>query len=148
MLSKKIVNLFREREYIALSESEKEEYSKVLMELGIPLNSCFAEFNLLTIGPSFGERGYELYNVCWFKLYSMDLDYAIAMALNVLKLPEEYLPLSSFECESGFFYNRNTEEVVYIELGESLIALQNNKLKPQWKDFNAFLEWFFKVENV
>ena len=146
MLSNKIVNLFREREYIALTESEKEEYSKVLMELGIPLNSCFAEFNLLTIGPSFGERGYELYNVCWFKLYSMDLDYAIAMALNVLKLPEEYLPLSRFECESGFFYNRKTGEVLELELGQKLIDFQNGQLQPQWKDFNSFLEWFFELE--
>lgn len=145
MLSNKIISLFQQRKYIPLTEKEKEEFSKILIELDIPLNSSFAEFNLSTIGPTFSGRGYELYNVCWFKLYSMDLDYAIAMALNVLKLPKEYLPLSSFECESGFFYNRNTEEVVYIELGESLIAFQNNKLKPQWKDFNAFLEWFFKV---
>ena len=49
------------------------------------------------------------------------------------------LPLDSFEAEGGFFYNRNTGEVLEIELGEKLINFQNGKLSPQWKDFNSFL---------
>ncbi|MDO4880449.1 MAG: hypothetical protein Q3983_04145 [Capnocytophaga sp.] len=103
MLSNKIISLFQQRKYIPLTEREKEEFSKILIELDIPLNSSFAEFNLSTIGPTFSGRGYELYNVCWFKLYSKDLDYAIETALNILRLPKEYLPLDSFESESGFF---------------------------------------------
>lgn len=39
-----------------------------------------------------------------------------------------------------------TEEVLEIELGEKLINFQNGKLLPQWKDFNSFLEWYFKLE--
>ena len=34
----------------------------------------------------------------------------------VLGIPSEYLPLDSFEGEGGFFYNRNTGEVLEIEL--------------------------------
>ena len=87
----------------------------------------------------------ELYNVCWFKIYSNDLDYAIESAHGVLQLPDEYLPLDNFEAEEGFFYNRNTEEVLKLSIGPDLEDFQSGKLHPQWKDFNSFLEWFFEV---
>ena len=75
-------------------------------------------------------------------MYSNDLSYGIERQA-VLGIPSEYLPLDSFEGEGGFFYNRNTGEVLEIELGEKLINFQNGKLSPQWKDFNSFLEWYF-----
>ena len=145
MLSEKIKQLFRQKGYISLTEEEKQEYTNALVDLNIPLNSAFAEFNLLTIGPTFNGRKNELYNVCWFKIYSNDLDYAIESAQNVLKIPEEYIPLDSFEAEGGFFYNRKTGEVLELELGQKLIDFQNGKLQPQWKDFNDFLEWYFEL---
>lgn len=145
MLSGKIKSLFSQRGYISLSKGERASYEKALIDLGIPLGSSFAEFNLSTIGPTFAERGYELYNVCWFKIYSNDLDYAIESAHGILQLPDEYLPLDNFEAEEGFFYNRNTEEVLKLSIGPDLEDFQSGKLHPQWKDFNSFLEWFFEV---
>ena len=65
---------------------------------------------------------------------------------SALNLPKEYIPLDSFEGEGGFFYNRKTGEVLELELGQKLIDFQNGQLKPQWKDFNSFLEWFFELE--
>ena len=64
---------------------------------------------------------------------------------SALNLPEEYIPLDSFEGEGGFFYNRKTGEVLELELGQKLIDFQSGKLQPQWKDFNAFLEWYFEL---
>lgn len=101
--------------------------------------------NLATYGPTFLSRGYELYNVCWFKLYSDDLDYAMTSAEENLGLPPEYLPLDNFEAESGFFYNRATGEVLKLELGEDWDKYCSGDLRPQWNDFNAFLEWFFEL---
>lgn len=145
MLSGKIRELFSRKGYIPLTEEEKQKYTNALIDLGISLDSTFAEFNLSTFGPTFNERGYELYNVCWFKIYSDDLDYAIESAVNILKLPNEYIPLDSFEAEGGFFYNRKTGEVLELELGQKLIDFQDGKIQPQWKDFNTFLEWFFEL---
>ena len=54
---------------------------------------------------------------------------------SALKLPEEYIPLDSFEGEGGFFYNRLTGEVLELELGQKTIEFQKGKLLPQWKDF-------------
>lgn len=65
---------------------------------------------------------------------------------SALKLPEEYIPLDSFEGEGGFFYNRLTGEVLELELGQKTIEFQKGKLLPQWKDFNEFLEWFFALD--
>ncbi len=145
MLSEKIKSLFSQKGYVSLNKEEKASYEKVLIDLGIPLGSSFAEFNLSTVGPTFAERGYELYNVCWFKIYSTDLDYAIESAHDDLQLPDEYLPLDSFEAEEGFFYNRNTGEVLKLSIGQDLEDFQSGALRPQWKDFNSFLEWFFNV---
>jgi len=145
MLSEKIKELFRQKGYIPLTEEEKQEYTNALIDLDISLESAFADFNLATYGPTFSGRSNELYNVCWFKLYSDDLDYGIESAHKILKLPEEYIPLDSFEAEGGFFYNRKTGEVLELELGQKLIDFQNGKLQPQWKDFNSFLEWYFEI---
>ena len=144
MLSKKIIEHLKQQGIY--SEKEDEKYKAALINLGVDLNSDFAFFNLHTTEITFLGRHSEMYNVCWFSIYSNDLSYAIESARNILKLPDEYLPLDSFEAEGGFFYNRKTEEVLEIELGEKLINFQNGKLLPQWKDFNSFLEWYFKLE--
>ena len=81
--------------------------------------------------------------VC-YKFYIFEQIESMRSALN---LPEEYIPLDSFEGEGGFFYNRKTGEVLELELGQKLIDFQSGKLQPQWEDFNAFLEWYFDLEN-
>ena len=74
-------------------ETEDTNYQKVMLDLGIKLDTTFAQFNLYTNAVTFKGRSYELYNVCWFKIYSDDLDYGIESAHKVLKLPDEYIPL-------------------------------------------------------
>lgn len=131
---------FDKNGYVHLNTEERNDYEAILKDLGISLNSQFAAFNLATIRPTFYNRGYELYNVCWFTKYSDNLKYATDSARDDLGLPEEYLPLDSFEAESGFFYNRKTGEVLQLELGDMLMEFQSGNLRPQWKDFNTFLE--------
>lgn len=145
MLSEKVKKLFSEKGYIPLTEEDKEIFTNALIELNIPLNSSIAELNLSTYGPTFSGK-YELYNLAWFKIYSDDLDYALEYAQDDLNLPDEYLPLDNFEAEHGFFYNLNTGEVLELELGEQLEKFLSGELKPQWKNFNDFLEWFFELD--
>ena len=129
MLSERVKEYLKEKGLY--DESEDADYQKVMDDLGIKLDTPFAQFNLYTNDITFSGKYNDLYNVCWF-------------ALN---LPEEYIPLDSFEGEGGFFYNRKTGEVLELELGQKLIDFQSGKLQPQWKDFNAFLEWYFDLEN-
>lgn len=144
MLSNKLIKFFKSKGW--WHDDYSPQYADIIRDLNISIDSCFGQFCLhVEDGPTFLSRGHELYNLCWFKIYSNDLDYAIESAVNILKLPNEYIPLDSFEAEGGFFYNRKTGEVLELELGQKLIDFQNGKLQPQWKDFNSFLEWFFEL---
>jgi len=143
MLSEKI-KLFLENRNL-YDESDDAAYRSVLEELNIPINSAFADFNLHTTAVTFSGRMYELYNVCWFALNSnYDLD--LKAAREKLKIPNEFIPLDSFEAGSGFFYNKLTDSVVELELGEKLKKFLAGKLEPQWQSFNDFLEWYFELE--
>lgn len=143
MLSQKVKDyLIAEGLY---DEADDKQYEKVILDLNIPLNTAFADFNLHTNVVNFSDKLSDLYNVCWFAI-NTNYELNIEATHKVLKLPEEYIPLDSFEAEGGFFYNRKTGEVLALELGQKLIDFQNGKLQPQWKDFNSFLEWYFDIE--
>ena len=144
MLSNKV------RKYLVdagvFDETRDEAYEQVMSDLGIRLDSAFAEFNLYTNAITFSGKYSEIDNVCCFAIKSTYSDQVERMH-SVLNLPEEYIPLDSFEGEGGFFYNRLTGEVLELELGQKLIDFQCGRLQSQWKDFNAFLEWYFELES-
>ncbi|WP_427179843.1 SMI1/KNR4 family protein [Paenibacillus sp. TC-CSREp1] len=124
------------------------EYEEALRKLNVDLNSDFAQFYLhAEDGPTFYSRHQELYQICWVIENTVYLD-DMNIAQLTLGLPEAYIPLDSFEGEGGFFYNRQTDEVVLVELGESIERFLSGESKPQWADFNAFLEWYFELAEV
>ena len=131
MLSERVKEYLKEKGLY--DETEDADYQKVMDDLGIKLDTPFAQFNLYTNDITFSGK----YN---------DFEQIESMR-SALNLPEEYIPLDSFEGEGGFFYNRKTGEVLELELGQKLIDFQSGKLQPQWKNFNAFLEWYFDLEN-
>lgn len=47
-------------------ETRDEAYEQVMSDLGIRLDSAFAEFNLYTNAITFSGKYSEIYNVCWF----------------------------------------------------------------------------------
>ena len=99
-----------------IQKKEDKAYKKALIDLGIDLNSDFALFNLNTTEITFRGQCGEIYNVCWFKIYSNDLSYGIERQA-VLGIPSEYLPLDSFEGEGGF----------------SITVIQEKFLKLNWE---------------
>lgn len=142
MLSEKIKNYLIESEFY--DGTEDETYQKVMSDLGIDLQTPFAQFHIYTNQVTFLGNRAELYNVCWFAINSTYYQQMESMR-SIFKLPEEYIPLDSFEGEGGFFYNRNTGEVLELTLGKVYEDFQQGILKPQWSDFNTFLEWFFDL---
>jgi len=74
-------------------------------------------------------------------------DYILGMERThaVLNLPEEYIPLDNFAGEFGFFYNKNTDEVSSLGLGQQMEDFFAGKLDSPWKSFNSFLEWYFEL---
>lgn len=143
MLSEKIKTFCKEKGW--WNDDYTQEYADALRKLNIDLTSDFATFFLhVEDSPTFYGRHQELYQICWFAI-NTNYELAITFAHNALELPNEYIPLDSFEGEGGFFYNRSTGEVLEIELGQKLIDFQKGELQPQWHDFNSFVEWFFEI---
>ena len=57
---------------------------------------------------------------------------------SVFNLPEEYIPLDSFEGEGGFFYNRQTGEVLELTTWKGLQRLSAGKIKATMAQFQHF----------
>lgn len=143
MLSEKIIAFCKEKGW--WYDDLLPEYAEALKSLDIDLNSDFATFYLhVEDSPTFYSRHQALYQICWFVI-NTPYDISLSFTHAALELPEEYIPLDSFEAEGGFFYNRKTGEVLEIEVGQKLIDFRNGKLSPQWSNFNAFIEWFFEL---
>lgn len=143
MLSEKFKTFCKEKGW--WNDDYTVEYADALRKLNIDLTTDFATFFLhVEDSPTFYGRHQELYQICWFAI-NTNYELAITFAHNALELPNEYIPLDSFEGEGGFFYNRSTGEVLEIELGQKLIDFQKGELQPQWHDFNSFVEWFFEI---
>ena len=143
MLSEKIKTFCKEKGW--WNDDYTQEYADALRKLNIDLTSDFATFFLhVEDSPTFYGRHQELYQICWFAI-NTNYELVITFAHDALELPNEYIPLDSFEGEGGFFYNRSTGAVLEIELGQKLIDFQKGELQPQWYDFNSFVEWFFEI---
>ncbi len=143
MLSEKIKTFCKEKGW--WNDDYTQEYADALRKLDIDLTTDFATFFLhVEDSPTFYGRHQELYQICWFAI-NTNYELAITFAHDALELPNEYIPLDSFEGEGGFFYNRSTGAVLEIELGQKLIDFQKGELQPQWHDFNSFVEWFFEI---
>lgn len=143
MLSEKIKTFCKEKGW--WNDDYTVEYADALRKLDIDLTTDFATFFLhVENSPTFYGRHQELYQICWFAI-NTNYELAITFAHDALELPNEYIPLDSFEGEGGFFYNRSTGAVLEIELGQKLIDFQKGELQPQWHDFNSFVEWFFEI---
>lgn len=123
-----------------------EPYAVVLRELGIAENSDFFRFFIhAEDGPTFYSRNHELAHVGWFMTNSNDLKLGIAN-LQGLGLSDAYIPLDTFAGEGGYFYNKQTGQVIYVEAGALLQQALAGQLKPQWTSFTHFLHWYFRLD--
>jgi hypothetical protein len=126
-------------------DDASEDYKSALSKLGINQSSEMYEFYVhAEDGPTFYSRKKEIYQLGWFILNS-DYDLDLKRTHNSLGLSEEYIPLDSFEGEYGFFYNKETGEVAELSLGDKLEDFKAGNSQPRWKDYNAFIEWFFEL---
>ena len=147
MLSEKVIHHCKQQGW--WFDEVTQEYTDALQQIGVDPESDFAEFYLhAEDGPTFMGRDHlQLYQICWFVLNSNSYTMSIQGIHDRLKLPEDYIPLDSFEGEYGYFYNRNTGQVLGLGLGEEWQRFMDGILQPQWPDFNTFMEWFWELED-
>lgn len=143
MLSEKVKGYLKENGW--WYDDSTASYENALSSIGIDLNSDIAFFFLHAGSePMFSGRKGDIYHLCWF-IINTDYQLNVKSAHESLKIPEDYIPLDGFEGGGGYFYNRKTGEIVELEFGDKLIKFLNGSLKPQWKDFNSFIEYFFDL---
>ena len=141
MLSDRLIDFFKQQGWWYQDASA--DYALELDRLGVDAASEFGQFCLhVEDGPTFIWRGRELYQVCWF---ARNTDYALAVRSchATLGLPQAYLPLDSFEGESGYFYHRDTGQVLAVSLGSALLDFKEGGWTPQWLTFSDFLVHYF-----
>ena len=66
MLSERVKEYLKEKGLY--DETEDADYQKVMDNLGIKLDTPFAQFNLYTNDITFSGKYNDLYNVCWFDI--------------------------------------------------------------------------------
>ena len=84
-------------------------------------------------GPNFYSGKLELYQLAW---HVINTDYIndLIHVQKALNLPSSYLLLSSLEAGSAYFYDIDSEMVIYYSEGRD-----NSELG----DFNSFMENYF-----
>lgn len=144
MLSSPLVDHLKSRGW--WFDDATEDYRTAISDLGVDESSDFAQFYLhAEDGPTFVSRNREIYQICWFWVNSRDYSASLDRTHGGLKLPDEYMPLDNFQGEYGYFYDKNSEAVLRLGLGAELHDFHEGTLKPQWPDFNSFLEWYFEL---
>lgn len=146
MLSEGLIDFFKQQGW--WYEDASADYALELDRLGVDAASAFGQFCLhVEDGPTFMQNGKELYQVAWFAK-NTDYQLALTSAHDGLGLPQAYLPLDSFEGESGYFYNRQSGQVLRVALGSELSDFRQGRLAPQWSTFNDFLAHYFQLDQA
>ncbi|AWV04066.1 hypothetical protein DM992_22760 [Burkholderia sp. JP2-270] len=143
MLSDKIINFCRDKKW--WFDDIEPTYRDAILRMGLDVSSDFSQFYLhVEDGPTFISRNGEIYQICWF-LNNSDYGGRLKMTREILGVPDSYIPLDSFSGGWGYFYNKETGEVLGLGLGGDLKKFKDGGLRSQWGDFNKFIEWFFGI---
>ncbi|NIF22096.1 hypothetical protein [Candidatus Pantoea multigeneris] len=143
MLSKKLIDNLKEKGW--WFEDAAHDYANEIIKLGIqPASMIYDFYTHAEDGPTFNSQGKEIYQLGWF-LLNANYEFDLKRTHKLLMLPDEFIPLDSFEGGHGLFYNRANGAVIGLSPGKDINDFKNGKLQYQWNDFNAFLEWYFNL---
>ncbi|WP_047394293.1 hypothetical protein [Chitinibacter sp. ZOR0017] len=140
-MNEKLITFFKEKKW--WFDDAAESYGELLSTIGIAQNSLPWMFYVhVEDGPSFLSDKGEIYQLGW---HAENTNY-VANSNNLksaLGLSDALIPLDAFAGGSGFFYNKETESVVYLEMGQILDSYKKGDVAVSWPDFDSFLEWYF-----
>ncbi len=138
MLNNKLIDYFKSQSW--WYDNTTEEYKNALEQYSIDLESDFAHFYLhVEDSTTFLSDKFELLQLCWF-IQNTDYSLLVTTTQKVFGLNEAWLPITNLEAESCAVYNKNTQEVIFLETGMSI-----NDAKLKFKTWNEFLLWYFDL---
>ena len=145
MLSDKVRAFLMNKKWLNLVEDP--ECDRLLIDLGVSLDSDFGEFQRFATEITFIGTGPELWNICWFSLNTGDFSSTTKFYWEKRPwgtLPKNFIPCSAYEGEAILLYDTISQGVYYVnelEINEIIAG----DFTAQWSSFNHFLEHFFSL---
>ena len=141
-------NSFKEyldEEFGRIMLEEQEKYCEMFKKLGFnEVNQDFVEFWSTYSDEIYGEIGYLVD-------LAMDLEDFSNSQTQVLRenlgLPENYFSLLHDELDDYILYDRNTDEVFFVEADDIQNFIENKEFSRHWDSFEGFIKEYLNYNS-
>ena len=141
-------NSFKEyldEEFGRIMLEEQDKYREMFKKLGFnEVNQDFVEFWSTYSDEIYGEIGYLVD-------LAMDLEDFSNSQTQVLRenigLPENYFSLLHDELDDYILYDRNTDEVFFVEADDIQNFIENKEFSKHWDSFEGFIKEYLNYNS-
>lgn len=141
-------NSFKEyldEEFGRIMPEEQEKYREMFKKLGCSeVNHDFVEFWSTYSDEIYGEIGYLVD-------LAMDLEDFSNSQTQVLRenigLPENYFSLLHDELDDYILYDKNTDEVFFVEADDIQNFIENKEFSKHWGSFEGFIKEYLNYNS-
>lgn len=141
-------NSFKEyldEEFGRIMLEEQEKYREMFKKLGFnEVNQDFVEFWSTYSDEIYGEIGYLVD-------LAMDLEDFSNSQTQVLRenlgLPENYFSLLHDELDDYILYDKNTDEVFFVEADDIQDFIENKEFSRHWDSFEGFIKEYLNYNS-
>ena len=141
-------NSFKEyldEEFGRIMPEQQEKYREMFKKLGFDeVNQDFVEFWSTYSDEIYGEIGYLVD-------LAMDLEDFSNSQTQVLRenlgLPENYFSLLHDELDDYILYDRNTDEVFFVEADDIQNFIENKEFSKHWDSFEGFIKEYLNYNS-
>ena len=141
-------NSFKEyldEEFGRIMPEEQEKYREMFQMLGFgEVNQDFVEFWSTYSDEIYGEIGYLVD-------LAMDLEDFSNSQTQVLRenigLPENYFSLLHDELDDYILYDKNTDEVFFVEADDIQNFIENKEFSKCWNSFEGFIKEYLNYNS-
>ena len=141
-------NSFKEyldEEFGRIMPEEQEKYREMFKKLGFSeVNQDFIEFWCIYSDEIYGEIGYLVD-------LAMDLEDFSNSQTQVLRenlgLGDNYFSLLHDELDAYILYNKNTDEVFFVEADDIQNFIENKEFSRHWDSFEGFIKEYLNYNS-
>ena len=141
-------NSFKEyldEEFGRIMPEQQEKYREMFKKLGFDeVNQDFVEFWSTYSDEIYGEIGYLVD-------LAMDLEDSSNSKTQVLRenigLDDNYFSLLHDELDDYILYNRNTDEVFFVEADDIQNFIENKEFSKHWDSFEGFIKEYLNYNS-
>ena len=141
-------NSFKEyldEEFGRIMPEQQEKYREMFKKLGFgEVNQDFVEFWCIYSDEIYGESGYLVD-------LAMDLEDLPSSQTEALRenlgLPDNYFSLLHDELDDYILYDKNTDEVFFVEADAIQNFIENKEFSKHWDSFEGFIKEYLNYNS-